>query len=726
MGNDEWKSTACCMCGNSCGIEAQVKDDRIVKVRGDKKNPASKGYVCNKSFYNPHYQYSDQRVLSPLKRQADGSFEEIDWDTATGEIAEKLKRIIDETGGKTIALMGGGGQANHLDVPYAMFFMRALGTKYLYNALGQEYTQKYWVNGHMFGSENLDFHCDEQRCDVLLMIGSNPWMSHGLQRARNVIAEISKDPNRKLIVVDPRRHETAQKADVFLMIKPGTDVYFLLALINVIVKENLSDQKYIAQHTTGWDEIKWLADLMAPERAAELCDLEAGQIYEVARTFARAKRAATYVDLGIYHQVYMMENVYLERVLLAITGNLAVPGGCVFPEGFMSLDPGQEGGREEVWKTRVAGIPAIRGLFPPNALPEEILEPGEGRIRAVIVEGSNPLRSYADSQKFEKAFKALDLLVVIDPYMTEAAMLADYVLPAKNGFEKYEASFFAKGYPEIIYHLRHPVCKGPELAKQECEIHIMILEKMGVDISTLLPFAMMKQWQQESDLPPVLSVIRAFAMMFAMKHRDALVKNKVITGEGDDTQELFQAILEHPAGIYLCDTLDENNIENLKTDDGKIHLAIPMVPDMLKKLEIPDEIDPRADEEFPFLLQTGERTNYTANSLIRHHGWRVSKLPTNYVRMSRQDAERLEVSDGETVRILTDTSAVSIPVLVCDDIYPGNLSIPHGFGMLQRNEETGKLEQIGVNVNELISADHREPFTGIPLQKYIRCRVERP
>ena len=722
MSDIEWKSTACCVCGNSCGIEVRVEDDRIVKVRGDKNNPASKGYVCNKALYNPHYQDNNQRVLSPLRRRDDGSFEEIDWDTAAGEIAERLKKIIDEHGGKSVALCGGGGQACHLDVPYALFFLKGLGTKFIYNALGQEYTQKYWLNGQMFGSENLDFHFDERRCEVLLMIGSNPWMSHGIQRARKVIGEISKDPNRKLIVVDPRRHETAERADEFFMIKPGTDVYFLLALINVIVSEGLCDEKYIAAHTTDWDEIKWIADLVTPEKAAELCDLAAGKIAEVARVFANAKAAATYIDLGIYHGIYQMESVYLERVLLAITGNIGVPGGNTFPESFMSLEMEPEG---EKWKTPVAGIEEIQGLFPPNALPEDILEAGEDSIRAVFVEGSNPLRSYADSKKFEEAFKALDLLVVIDPVMSEAARMADYVLPAKCGFEKYEAVFFPKGFPEIYYHLRHPVCKGPELARQECDIFLMILEKMDIDVSGLLPFAMLKQAQQDSDKPPVLSLIRAICMMFAMKHRDALVENGIITGEGDDTEELFQAVLDHPEGIYLCDTLDENNLEHLKTDDKKVHLAVPYVLDLLKKLEIPDSIDIMADEEFPFVLQTGERTNYTANSLIRHHDWRAAKLPTNYLRMSKQDAERLEISDGETVKVLTDTSTVSIPVKVTDDIYPGNLSIPHSFGMLHTNKETGELQQVGVNVNELISAGHREPVTGTPYQKYIRCRIQK-
>lgn len=721
MSNHDWKSTACIMCGNSCGLQVQVEDDRIVRVRGDKGNPFSRGYVCNKSLAVGSYQHHNQRVLSPLRRRANGSFEEVDWDTATGEIGEKLRRILEEHGGKSVALIGGGGQANHLDFLYAVSFLRALGSRYHYNALGQEYTQKYWINGHMFGSEGLDFHADEHRCDVLLIIGSNPWVSHEMQRARLVLSEISRDPKRKLIVVDPRRHETAQKADMYLQIKPGTDIYFLLAVINVIVKEGLCDEDYIARHTTDWDEVKWVADLVTPERAAQLCDLEAEQIRDVARTFARAKTAATRIGLGIYQNIYMMENVYLERVLLAITGNVGVPGGVVFPEGLVSA--GLLEGGEEGWKTRVAGIQQIRGMFPPNALPEEILAPGEDRIRAVFVEGANPLRSYADSKKYEEAFKALELLVVVEPAMTEAARIAHYVLPAKCGYEKPEASLFPKGFPGIYFHLRHPVCTGPELARQECEIFQMILEKAGVDTSGLPAFALLEQAQQVSDQPAVLSLVRGLCMVFAMKHSDALKENGIITGDGDNASGLFQAILDHPEGIYLCDTMDENNLDHLKTDDGRIHLEVPMILEMLKELAIPDEVNLTDNEDFPFVLQTGERTNYTANTIPRDNSWRARRLPTNYLRMSKQDAARLEVRDGDMVEVVTDTSTVSIPLKVTDDIYPGSLSIPHGFGMLHANQETGKLEQIGVNVNELIAAEHREPFTGIPLQKHIRCKI---
>lgn len=457
--------------------------------------------------------------------------------------------------------------------------------------------------------------------------------------------------------------------------------------------------------------------------AARLCDLDEAQIVETARTFGKAKKGAIHVDLGIYHGIHMMESLYLERVLLVLTGNIGEPGGMVFPETFMSLGGGGRDYKSEPWKTRVAGISAINGQFPPNAMPEEILTPGEDRLRAVIVEGSNPLRSYADSLKFEEAFKALDLLVVIEPAMTESARLAHYVLPAKCGYEKFEASFFPKGYPEIYYHLRQPVCKGPELAKQECDIYRMILDKMGVDLSQLFPFALMDEAEQNGDASPVLPLVRAMANFFVSRHREDLIATGIISGEGDDAAELFQAILDHPEGLYLCDTATENRLADvIKTGDGKIHLVVPEILDLLRDLEIPENIE-LGSEEWPFVLQTGERSDYVANTIMRDNAWREKKMPVNSLRMNQADAERLGVADGETVRLTTAASSVTIPAMVTDDIYPGMVSTPHGFGLVLTNKETGALEQIGVNANELASAEHREPISGVPYHRHIPCRV---
>ena len=233
-----------------------------------------------------------------------------------------------------------------------------------------------------------------------MVIGSNPWMSAGFQRTRDLVKQIAKDEKRSLIVVDPRRHETAKRADTFLQIRPGTDLYFLLAMLNVIVSEGLVCEAFVAEHAHGWEEAKFIAELVTPARAAELCDLDQDDIVAVTRRFATAGSASIKSDLGIYHGLHMVENCYLLSLLHIITGNMCTPHGAHFPVSMFSgagvIDTLGEG---EKAHTRVAGIPMIRGIFPPNALPEEILDAGDERIRALFVEACNPLRSYADTQE---------------------------------------------------------------------------------------------------------------------------------------------------------------------------------------------------------------------------------------------------------------------------------------------------------------------------------------
>jgi anaerobic selenocysteine-containing dehydrogenase len=466
-------------------LQVKVDDNRITKVRGDKTNPFSQGYTCRKALTVSKYADHKQRVTEPLKRMPDGSYAPISWDQAISEIATKLSEIVHHHSARSVAVVGGGGQANHLDYLYAASFLKLIGSPWHFNALAQEFTQKYWVNGHMFGSEGLDFSPSLDTSEVFVVIGSNPWMSSGFQRARDLVKAIAKDPGRTLIVIDPRRHETAKKADLYLQIRPGTDLYFLLALVNVIVQEGLVDEAFIAEHAHGWLEAKFIAELVTPSRAASLCDLEEQDIIDVARRFATARSASIKSDLGIYHSVHMVENCYLLALLAIITGNMCAPHGAHFPvsmfsgAGVIGTEPGAEKS-----STRAAGIPMIRGIFPPNALPEEILDAGEERISALIVEACNPLRSYADTQAMTRAFEDLELLIVIDPAMTEPARLAHYVLPPPVGYEKWEASAFPKGYPEIYMHLRRPVLEAPPGTKQECLIFYELAKAMGLDYSS--------------------------------------------------------------------------------------------------------------------------------------------------------------------------------------------------------------------------------------------------
>ncbi|MBI5503250.1 MAG: molybdopterin-dependent oxidoreductase [Deltaproteobacteria bacterium] len=723
IGSGVWQSTACTVCATNCGLEVQVEDHRITKVRGDKRNPFSQGYTCSKGLTVAKLVDHEQRVTTPLKRMPDGAYAAISWPQAISEIAAKLGAVVAGHGAEAVSLLGGGGQGNHLDFVYAVGFLNLLGSRRHYNTLAQEFTQKYLVNGLMFGSEGIDYEENWDRSEVMLVLGSNPWMSHGPQRARTLIREIAGDPSRTMIVVDPRRHETAEKADIFLQIRPGTDLYFLLALLGVIVDEGLMDEKFVAEHTRGWAEARFIAALVTPAQAATLCDLAEEDIRKVARRFATAKSASIRVHLGICHARYMVENCYLATLLHIITGNMCTADGANIPVTlFTGAGLTAEDKPSEKPRTRIAGIPAIRGLLPPNALPEEILDAGEQSIRALIVEGCNPICSYADAAKMTEAFKKLDLLVVVDPAMTEAARLAHYVLPPPIGYEKWEAAIFARGFPEVYFHLRPPVLPAPAETRQECIIYYELAKAMGLDYRSHPAFAALEDAIDAGDPAPVLTLIKGLCTLFAMTRQPELLAAGTITAGGDPVEEVFQTLLDHPEGVLLCRVDPQRNWEQVRTPDHKAVLDPPLIMDLFRHLVVPEDTDFRKNARYPFILQTGERNDYNANTVHRDPTWR-KKQHDSYLRMHQSLAAELGVADGEKVQLTTEYGRALVPAMVTDDIYPGNISMPHGYGLLWENKETGRLEPVGTNVQELIGAQYRDPLTAIPLHKYIPAKV---
>src|SRR4029434_6311885 len=251
----EWKSTACILCECNCGIEVQLggNDGRsLVRVRGDDAQPSSRGYAREQASRLDYYQSAPHRLTKPLRRRADGTFEEIDWDTAIREVAERFAAVRDAYGGESIFYYGGGGQGNHLPGAYARSTRAVLGSIHRSSALAQEKTGEFWVAEKMIGGYS---RADFENCEVALFLGKNPWFSHSIPRARTTLREIAKDPARCLIVVDPRRTETAEIADIPLQVGPGPDACLLGAMIATIVQEDLLARDWLAEHADGLDAV---------------------------------------------------------------------------------------------------------------------------------------------------------------------------------------------------------------------------------------------------------------------------------------------------------------------------------------------------------------------------------------------------------------------------------------------------------------------------------------
>lgn len=327
----DWKSTACILCECNCGLEVELGGDdgrHIVRVRGDDAHPASQGYACEKAHRIDYYQNGPHRLTKPLRRRADGTFEEIDWDTAIREVAERFRQVRDTHGGDTIFYYGGGGQGNHLPGAYGGTTRKLLGSIHRSSALAQEKTGEFWVAAKMLGGYSRG---DFEHCEVGLFLGKNPWFSHGIPRARVTLRAIARDPERCLIVIDPRRTETAELADIHLQVRPGTDAWLLAAMLGVLVQESLVKHEWLAEHADGLaDVLPHLAEIPVAKYCA-ITGVPEDLVRKAARRIAAAKSMATFEDLGVQMNRHSTLVSYLHKLLVLLTGSFGKKGANYIP-----------------------------------------------------------------------------------------------------------------------------------------------------------------------------------------------------------------------------------------------------------------------------------------------------------------------------------------------------------------------------------------------------------
>ena len=301
----------------------QLDGRRLDRIRGDKAHPHSQGYTCNKAMRLDHYQNGRHRLTSPLRRRADGSFEEIGWDVAIREVAAGLAAVRDTYGGETILYYGGGGQGNHLGGAYSGSLLRALGARYRSSALAQEKMGEWYVDSHLYGGHTRG---DFEHAEVALFVGKNPWQSQSFPRARITLRELARDPERALIVIDPVLTETAEMADIHLRVRPGTDAWCLAALLGALVQSDLIDDAFLDQHCTGADEPLAALREVPVAAYAERCGVDERLICAAARRIGVADSVSTFEDLGIQQGPHSVLCSYLNKLTWLLTGNFAEPG----------------------------------------------------------------------------------------------------------------------------------------------------------------------------------------------------------------------------------------------------------------------------------------------------------------------------------------------------------------------------------------------------------------
>ncbi len=743
-----WQRSACILCSINCGIEIELDGRRIARVRGDKQHPASQGYTCEKPARLDHYQNGRHRLTQPLRRRPDGSFEPIDWDTAIAEIAARFQQVRASHGGQSILYYGGGGQGNHLPGAYARATRAALGSVWASNALAQEKTGEFWVDGHLYGNPSCHTAPDFEHAEVAVFVGKNPWQSHGFPRARAVLREIARDPKRALVVIDPRRTETADLADYHLQLRPGTDAFLLAALLGTLVQEDRLDRDFLREHTNGASRVlDLLSELPVADYSAR-AGVPEKLLREVANRISAAQSVSILEDLGLQQSPHSTLGSYLEKLIYLLTGNFAKRGAMNLHSHFGALV-----GRGRERRSPVSGQRVIAGMLPCNAIADEILTDHPRRFRALLVESANPAHSLADSARMREALAALELVVVIDVALTETGRCAHYVLPAASQLEKWEATFFALEFPRNVFQLRAPLLPALPGTLPEAEIHSRLLRALGAytdaDLAPLHAaaaegraayqrafFQLLAARPALAASAPVLlyetlgptlpegaapaAVLLALALQCAQSYPESLRRAGFDGDASAQGQALFDAILARRSGVVF--TVDDypETWRRLETPGGRVELEIP---ELLEELAALRSEDPsRRDPQFPFVLAAGERRTSTANTIFRDPGWR-KKDAAGALRMHPADAARLGLADGGRARITTKRASALAVVELSDTLQPGYASLPNGLG-LSNPDESGRLVAQGVAPNELTASEDRDWIAGTPWHKHVPARIE--
>jgi anaerobic selenocysteine-containing dehydrogenase len=587
---------------------------------------------------------------------------------------------------------------------------------------------------------------DEQQTEMLVGWGWNGMQSHQMPRAPIALTEIARNPDKLLVIIDPRESETASIADIHLPLSPGTDALLMKIMIAIIFEQGWEKTSYLENHVEGSAKIRPWFSGMDIEAAIAVCKLEYQQVVELCRLMT-SKRWCMHPDLGIYMGRHSTLNSYLMNILGAICGIFGVRGGNLIPGMVMPLGFHADERNPKTWRTVATNMPpAAAGSFPPAVMPEEILQEHPERLRALYVNGCNPLRSYPDTTAYEKAFEKLDLLVVCDIVMSETARYAHYILPCRNAYESWDGTFFSWNYPEVYFQMRRPLVEAPENCLEASQIFTDIADKLGIipDIpedvreasrGNRLHFgAKLMEWAaKEPAIRSKMSFILAKTLgetwksankaalwgmlMTAPKSFRANAARAGFKPGLDQGDRIFQAVMDTPQGLWVGEADTDNPMDGIATSSGKIEVYIAEMEEQVKELTaLKEEYDLKLPDEFPLILNAGRHMKYNANTLMRNPAWNEGKKACT-VAMNPEDIRTLGLRDGDQVRVTTEAGSELGELEMSSRVRRGTVLIPHGFGLIH----DGKV--YGLNVNRLTKNSHRDAL-GTPLHRFVPCRVE--
>jgi len=698
----EDKITFCRVCEAFCGVIATVEDGRVTDLRPDSDHVVSKGYGCAKGLAFHNVTHDPDRILHPLKRR-DGKWERIDWGTAILEVAAKLKAIRDEYGPHAIAFYTGNPSVfSYSTRLFANALAGAVGTRNTYSAGTQDNSADFLASKFLYGAYLLQPIPDLTRTEHLLLVGVNPLVSHGtLLHAAEIRKQLKGVLARggKIVVLDPRRTETARVASEHHFVRPDTDVFVLMAMLHVIFRDGLYAKSFVDAHTTGVEDVQRAVESFTPELAAAKSGIEVETLVRMARELAAAKTACTYgrAVCGTYGTL----TAWALDVLNVVTGRLDAPGGAIFADGALDMVAvTSRVGMDQYAhrRSRIGDHPVCRGDLPSGILADEIAIPGAERVRALVVTAGNPVLSMPNGNELAEAMKQLEVSVAIDFYMNETAARCDYFLPATTFLEREDIplahqNLMLEPYVQWTDAVIPPVGE----ARHEWQILSDIGAAMG------LPFMN----------NPVLDRIRNVAKWLGRPLSAAGVADLAIrTGPHGDrflpwrNGLSVQNIRAHPHGLRLPENRTGVLAEKIRHPDGKVHLWNEHLACDVARLRasIGATNDPR-------LRLIGRRDQRSHNSWM-HNVARLMDSNRCELRIHSSDAKRLGIVAGDRVSLASDIGEIEVTAAVSDDVMPGVVCMPHGWGH-EPSAGTVAAAKPGANCNVLIDRRVIEPLSGM-------------
>lgn len=676
----------CNLCEAICGLRVTFTDGEVTGIRGNPDDPLSRGHICPKGVSLADVHADPDRLRRPVRRVGTGEevrWEEMEWDEALDLVADRLAATSRAHGRDAIGVYLGNPNAHSLgSATHGTAFVRSLRTRNRFSASSVDQVPHQFLAWQMFGHQLMLPVPDIDRTDLFLVIGANPMASNGS------LMTVPDFPNRvralherggRMVVVDPRRTETAKVADEHLFVRPGSDAALLLALVHVLLREDLVRPPAYVDHV---DDLPGLVADFTPELAERVSGVPAADVERLARELAAADRAAVYGRLGVSTHGFGSICQWAVTLLNVLTGNLDREGGVMFPEpaidtvGRRIVSPGHH----DVWRSRVRDLPEFAGELPVSALREEIETPGEGRIRAMVTIAGNPVLSTPDGRRLADALDSLDFMVAIDIYLNETTRHADVVLPVTTALERDQY--------DLVFHglaVRNTARFTPALLPKEkgtrhdWEVFGALASRLAARLGKKLPLRARLQQRARLAASP-----RLLLPLLLRGNRYGLT---------------WRALRRHPEGVDLG-PLRPCLPDRLQTKNKRVDLTPALVVDDLARLRASLESSPTtaADE----LLLIGRRHARDCNSWLHNTDRLTRGKPRHQLLAHPDDLRERGIADGDVVTVSSRVGSVEVECAASEDLMPGVVSLPHGYGHALPGVRLSHASTVpGVSINDL-------------------------